>query len=142
MKRTARCLCGTVRFEIETGPEPEVGACHCGMCQKWAGSAGVALTVTPGTMVIEGEDNIGHYTSSDWAKRTFCRTCGSSLYYELTAPGPQQGTRYLLVGLIDDPTGLHLNLEIFHDRRSGVFTYADETKKMTEAEVMAATFGS
>ena len=35
-QRCGRCLCGavTVRAELKS---PEIGACHCGQCQRWTG---------------------------------------------------------------------------------------------------------
>ncbi len=139
MTRTGHCLCGAVKFTAD--PNPELGACHCGMCQRWSGSAFMTATVQPGTMQIEGEDKVTRYKSSDWAERAFCGTCGAGLYYEVTAPGPHHGMRYVAAGLFDDKDGMALEHEIFHDRRSGVFAYAGETKKMTEAEVMAMVGG-
>lgn len=135
--RAGQCLCGAVRFSVR-GAEADVGACHCKMCQRWTGSALLTVTVpAEGFEVLAGEDELKTYASSPWAARTFCDTCGSGLYYEVTAPGPHQGARYLAAGTLDDLEGLRLGHEIFHDRRSPVFDYAGDTTKKTEAEVMA-----
>ena len=32
---------------------------------------------------VEDEAQLGSYDSSDWAKRQFCRTCGTSLFWRL-----------------------------------------------------------
>lgn len=136
MNRTGKCLCGAVSF-VTTDPNPHLGACHCGMCQHWSGSALVTATVKPGMMQIEGTENLTHFKSSDWAKRVFCSKCGSGLYYEVTAPGPHHAMRYVPVGLFGDTDGMQLEHEIFYDKRLNAFDYAGNTKKMTEAEVMA-----
>jgi len=141
MKRTAHCLCAAVCLEIETEAEPEVGACHCGMCQRWAGSAAMMVTVRPGGLTVADEGAVARFASSDWAERAFCRICGSNLWYEVTMDGPLKGTRYVSVGLFEDKTGLTLGMEIFHDRKMPVFDYAGETKKLTEAETFAMVSG-
>ena len=41
-KRTGRCLCGAVHFEVSV-PEAKYSMCHCGMCRRW--SAGPFMTV-------------------------------------------------------------------------------------------------
>ena len=136
MNRIGKCLCGAVSFTA-ADPDPKLGACHCTMCQHWSGSALITATVKPGMMQVKGAEHLTHFNSSDWAERVFCSKCGSGLYYEVTAPGAHHATRYVPVGLFDDTDGMHLEHEIFHDKRLGVFSYAGETKKLTEAEVMA-----
>lgn len=140
MTRTGQCLCGAVKLSV-TDPNPKLGACHCKMCQRWSGSAFMTATVKPGTMEIEGEDNITRFKSSDWAERAFCGTCGAGLFYEVTAPGKHHGMRFVAAGLFDDTEGMRLENEIYYDKRSGVFSYDGDTKKMTEAEVMAQFAG-
>lgn len=39
--RSGHCLCGAVRITV-TDPPQELGACHCGMCRRWTGSAFLA----------------------------------------------------------------------------------------------------
>ena len=36
------CLCGAVQLEFEP-KAPEIHACHCEMCRRWAGSAFVEI---------------------------------------------------------------------------------------------------
>ena len=136
MERNGKCLCGTVSF-VATDPDPKLGACHCSMCQHWTGSALVTATVKHGAMQIDGTEHLTHFKSSDWAERAFCSKCGSGLYYEVTAPGKHHGMRYVPVGLFDDTDGMKLEHEIFYDKRLKAFSFSNETKKMTEAEVMA-----
>lgn len=134
--RTGQCLCGAITMSARTDAK-EVEACHCRMCQRWTGSALIALEVGADALQIEGAESLAIYSSSSWAERGFCRTCGSCLFYRVTAPGDHQGKHYVPVGVFDDVEGLRLAGEIFHDRRLGVFEYAGETRKKTEAEVMA-----
>lgn len=130
-----RCLCGAVTVTAE-GIRPHVHACHCGMCRKWAGGPGMAAECEGGVRFTGGE-SVTNYGSSDWAERGFCATCGTHLYYRL------KGTEhyFLPVGLFD--TGLEpvLSEEVYYDHKPAYYAFAGETKKKTEAEVMAEFSG-
>ncbi len=41
------------------------------------------------------------FQSSDWAERGFCDTCGSNLWYRITAEGPGHGQYNFAAGLFD-----------------------------------------
>lgn len=134
-ERTGQCLCGAVRVTVRD-PGHELGACHCGMCRRWTGSAFVTLAVPEDRLQVEGAGNVRHYASSDWAERCFCGTCGSTLWYRLTAAGMPRDF-YMAAGLLDDLSGMHLAHEIFIDRKPGAFAFAGPTHQMTEAEFLA-----
>ncbi|MEM7731376.1 MAG: GFA family protein [Pseudomonadota bacterium] len=136
MKRSGSCLCGAVTFEIDD-PPTKVGACHCGMCRKWSGGSYLAIHLTKDQVRFEGEAHIGCYTSSEWAERGFCRICGSSLFYRVTAPGPHAGDLHLGFGTLDDQSGMHLEEEIFIDLKPEGYSFSQKTATMTEADVMA-----
>lgn len=134
--RSGKCLCGEVSFEI-TNLNPEFGACHCKMCQRWAGGALLALTVPEGSITISGLESVESYASSSWAERSWCRKCGSALWYRVTAKGVAQGTYHMPIGLLDDTSGLNMAQEIFIDEKSSAFAFAGDRPKMTGAEVFA-----
>ncbi|WP_204112751.1 GFA family protein [Shimia biformata] len=136
MAVTGGCLCGTVRYELAEKPR-ETGACHCGMCRKFSGGVYLGMQVAPGGAQFSGEENIGVFQSSDWAERGFCKSCGSSLFYRVTMPGPGQGVLHIGLGTLDDPDGVLLTGEIFVDRKPDGYAFQGETHKMTEAEVFA-----
>jgi hypothetical protein len=75
------CLCGAVRF---TATLPSLGCahCHCTMCQRNHGAAFVTwFAVPPSALKVEsGADEIVRYASSTHGSRSFCGTCGSSLF--------------------------------------------------------------
>jgi len=73
-----RCLCGTVRYEID-GPFVNLLHCHCSMCRKHHGTAFVTWAAAPlaGFRMVSGADAIVHYPSSPGLHRSFCRHCGS-----------------------------------------------------------------
>ncbi len=136
MARTGSCLCGAVSYSV-SNPMTQAGACHCGMCRKFSGGVYIGVQVAPDEISFEGADNIATYTSSDWAERAFCKTCGSSLYYRVTAPGPHQGVYHLGMGTVDDPSGLTMTEEIFTDVKPAGYSFAGDLKGMTGDEVFA-----
>ena len=129
-------MCGAVRFEI-TSDLRESGACHCGMCRKFSGGVYLAVKVPAGDLKFTSDDSLGVFTSSEWAERGFCKTCGSSLFYRLTVPGPMQGEMHVGLGTLDDANGLPLTGEIFIDLKPDGYAFAGDTEKMTEAQVLA-----
>lgn len=130
------CLCGAVRYQLADKPT-ETGACHCSMCRKFSGGVYLAVHVQPGGATFEGEENLSVFKSSDWADRGFCKTCGSSLFYRVIMPGPGAGIMHIGLGTLDDATDIALTGEIFVDEKPGGYTFAEETSKMTGAEVFA-----
>ena len=79
------CLCGAVRFEIAM-PTLFCGHCHCSMCRRAHGAGYVTWIGVPYERftLLAGEDRLVRYRSSDHGTRSFCRTCGSTLFCEST----------------------------------------------------------
>ncbi|SFU16811.1 GFA family protein [Sedimentitalea nanhaiensis] len=127
------CMCGAVTVTARAD-KPEISACHCSMCRRWTSGAMIAFQAAPG---MEATGPVRRYASSEWAERAFCETCGSSLWYRVTAPGPHQGQTHIAAGLFEDATGAPLTAEIFIDRKPAGYAFAGEHARMTEAEVMA-----
>ena len=103
------------------------------MCRRWGG--GPLLAVDCGTDVsIEGEEHVGTFSSSEWAERGFCKSCGTHLFYRLRESG-----QYIMpVGLFDE-AGAPVNFDhqIFIDEKPEYYAFANETRNMTGAEVFA-----
>ncbi len=125
------CLCGETCF---TAPKisTKAGACHCGMCRKWAG--GPLMAVDCGTDVsFDDAANISVYNSSDWAERGFCKKCGSHLFYRLKESG-----QYIMpIGLFDEDEKFSFDHQVFIDEKPSYYSFANETSNMTGAEVFA-----
>ena len=130
-EKSGRCLCGAVQFTAVL-TNNEVWVCHCKMCQRWAGGSFLAVGGTPET-VFKGEDAIALYSSSEWMERGFCRCCGSPLFARLKS----DGSYHIPIGLLDDTEGLELTNEIYIDRKPLLYSFAEKTHKMTEAEFLA-----
>ncbi len=125
-----QCMCGAVTFTATAG-KPVVVACHCDMCRRW--SAGPFMALTCRTVDFQGEENIGRIRSSDWAERGFCKQCGSNLFYRIVERGDYQ----MAAGLFEDQSALRLSLQVFTDHKPDFYDFRNETKMMTEEEVIA-----
>ena len=136
VEKTGKCLCGAVKFTVRDLAD-DFGACHCKMCQRWAGSSMLNVTVPNNTITFDGSNNIQTYKSSDWAERAWCSQCGSGIWYKVTADTEFGGTYHIPVGLFDDPSGLKLKRQFFTDTPRAGYSFADKTENMTEADVWA-----
>lgn len=132
---TAGCLCGAVRLEI-TDPDLSAHACHCENCRRQNGACSMTITVPAAQLrVLRGAEAIKTYASSDWAARSFCSTCGASLWFQLTVD--ETPDYFLSVGLLDDPSDVTMTQEIYIDRKPAGWGFANETEKLTGAQVEA-----
>lgn len=126
-----RCLCGAVGFQAE-GVETDYHACHCGMCRRWCGGSpffGASVKAVRFT----GVENLGRYTSSEWAERGFCKCCGTTLFYFFK---PEK-LYTLSVGAFDEAGPFALSREIYIDHKSQGYALAGDHPRLTEREVLA-----
>lgn len=136
MALTGKCACGAVGYTIHKD-QKAVGPCHCDTCRAWSGGAFIGVQAAANEATLTGEENLKIWTSSPWAERAFCGTCGSSVFYRVTAPGPLQGEFHFGAGTLEDWTGLEMTEEIFIDQKPDAYAFAGERKTMTAAEMMA-----
>ncbi len=117
------CLCGAVRFEV-TGPLVTVVHCHCTMCRRAHGAAFVSWAAMPEAQVrvTAGSEQIEHYRSSDIGTRSFCRTCGSSMFCTLDT---HSGTIDVALGCLRRGAPLEPKAHIFWDDRADWVELAD-----------------
>lgn len=102
------CLCGAVRFLTE-GPLRAVVYCHCSQCRKQSGHFLAATNVTTANLAITGAESVSWYAASDFARRGFCRACGSVLFWQ-----PNEGSYIsVMAGAFDQPSGLLAAEHIF-----------------------------
>lgn len=125
------CLCGSVSITV-ANINNSVGACHCTMCQKWAG--GPLMVVECGKDVkFTGEEYISVYDSSEWAERAFCNRCGTHLYYRL-----KKSNQYNMpVGLFNTDIEFIFDHQIFIDSKPSFYCFSNKTKELTGEEVFA-----
>jgi len=91
------------------------------------------MTLNCKSVTFESQESIGIIRSSDWAERGFCAKCGSNLFYHIVGNSDYQ----IAAGLFDDQSKLRLSLQLFTDQKPGFYEFANETKMMTGAEVIA-----
>ena len=119
-ENSGSCLCGAVRF-CTRGALRGVVYCHCSQCRKQTGLYYAATDVDVSNVVIEGEGNITWYAASDFAKRGFCRTCGSALFWKRNDADKIS----ILAGAFDLPSGLTAESHIFVADRGDFYAIAD-----------------
>jgi hypothetical protein len=100
--KTGHCLCGGVKYEVH-GPLRDITYCHCEMCRRSTGHFFASTACDRADFRLVSSDSLQWYQSSELARRGFCKTCGSQLFWE-TKDAPYIS---ILAGSVDKPTGLH-----------------------------------
>lgn len=116
MKLAGGCLCGEIRY-ASAGPWRPVIACHCSQCRKSSGHHVAATSVPRESLELSGVPR--WHRSSPEARRGFCPTCGSQLFWD--GPGANIS---IMAGTIDGPTGLRLKGHIFCADKGDYYTIA------------------
>ena len=73
------------------------------------------------SIAIEGEDSLAWYAASGFAKRGFCKTCGSALFWK--RDGADRVS--ILAGAFDLPSGLAAERHIFVAGKGDFYAIAD-----------------
>lgn len=129
------CLCGAVQITAKT-KNNSIGACHCTMCRTWGGGPFLAAECD-GDVTFNGIEHIATFSSSDWAERGFCQTCGTHLYYRL-----KQNDHYAIpVGFFNDGDQWQLTEQIFIDQKPSFYSFKEKTKDLTGEEAFAQYSG-
>ena len=118
------CLCGAVRYEVK-GPLRDLINCHCGMCQRLHGTFGSYSRANKDQLVVTKCDGLAWYTTSDVARRGFCRDCGSILFWE---PFRMDATG-IVAGSLDGPIGLKTIGHIFVGEKPDYYDITDDLPK-------------
>jgi hypothetical protein len=114
------CLCGAVRFRT-SGPLRGVVYCHCSQCRKQSGHFYAATNVLDANIAITGAENLTWYEASPFARRGFCRRCGSALFWK-----PRDNAYVsVLAGSFDEPTSLQGECHIFVGDKGDYYSIDD-----------------
>ena len=119
------CLCGAVRYEVRGSLRPVVN-CHCGQCRKFHGHYGAYTNAAAGDISITGYRSLKWYRSSSFARRGFCKECGSSLFWERA----KSGSISIAAGTVDAPTKLKTIRHIFVADMGDYYRIADKLRKL------------
>ena len=111
---SAGCACGQVKITVSAEPSM-VANCHCRDCQHASGGAYSTIVMLPRDAVaIVG--GVTQYTvtaeSGNEVTRSFCPTCGSPLYSELSA---MESLIVLKAASLDDPSWLRPTMHIWRE---------------------------
>jgi hypothetical protein len=125
---TGSCLCGAVRFRT-SGPLRDVVACHCSQCRKQTGLYYAATSVATADLSVEGGDHVSWYAASPTARRGFCRTCGSALFW--VSDDADQIS--IMAGLFDTPTEMKMGYHIFCADKADFYDITDGLPQLPQA---------
>ena len=114
------CHCGAVRYKV-SGQLRSVVYCHCSQCRKQSGHYYAATQCRTNDLVIEGENNLTWYSASTSARRAFCTTCGSALFWR--SEGSEATS--ILAGSLDGPTSIQGESHIFVADKGDYYTIDD-----------------
>ena len=126
-----RCACQAVTVTLKVDRK-SVYACRCEACRRWTGSAFLSVHAEDTEVSFDGP--VRAYRSSKHAERGFCGTCGSALFFRMTAGdivsyGLAAG---LFEGLAEEP----LRAEYFADAPDA-FRIAGPHPRYTGAQTVA-----
>ena len=98
---SGRCHCGRVRF-VARFPSRFVAHCHCESCRRAHGAAFVTWAGFPAAQVeiIDGADALAVHASSPGTARSFCRACGTKLFFSSTR---WPGETHVVLAAFDSP---------------------------------------
>lgn len=114
------CLCGQISCVISGQPRSVV-ACHCTQCRKSSGHHVAATQVSNADLKVEGLETLTWYQSSSTAKRGFCKTCGSQLFWTELGSGKTS----VMAGTLDGVTGLTLDRQLFEEDKGDYYLLPD-----------------
>ena len=101
------CLCGGVAYEFDGAPDG-VLCCHCSQCRKQTGHHFATVEAAKDSFRMTREGALAWYQASPKARRGFCGTCGSTLFWdEFDAPALD-----ILAGSIDGPLGISIKAHL------------------------------
>ncbi len=127
---SGRCLCNSVRIEIDGDYIAAVGACHCLMCQRWNGMLFGGFVAKSAHVTVTGD--VTRHASSSFSERAFCSKCGSHIWLRNT--DPEETEIELFPGLFEEAKDFVLLSEIYTDRAPAYATLAGNHRRKTRAQ--------
>lgn len=115
------CVCGKVSFEVK-GDLPGPDACHCTQCRQHSGHYYVSTDVPRSSVTIHGTENITWYQRGEKARRGFCSTCGSPLFWDPL----QRDWIGISMGAFHGPTNTRIRVHIFTAEKGDYYQISDD----------------
>ena len=118
------CLCGAVQYQTE-GPLEAIDHCHCSMCRRSHGSAFATYgrVNADALEITQGEEDLERFQSSDAVTRSFCRKCGSSLFFHHDGAAQFE---FIAVGSLDEDPGARPEAHIFVASKAAWYEIEDD----------------
>ena len=135
MRHDGGCLCGNLRFRVNTAAL-DSGYCHCRMCQQNSGAPVVAWTTFPIVSFSWIGAEPGTYASSLHAQRHFCTKCGSYLVFTSKESPAEVSVN---TASFDDPGAFPPRKHIYAQSRIPWFHTADELPRYPGSNPPPAT---
>lgn len=125
---TGGCLCGAVRFAV-TGATKWCAHCHCSLCRRahgaafvtWFGVADEQFRFTSGQAVVRW------YASTPGARRGFCGTCGSTIFF---ASERWPGETHIVLAAMDSAIDREPSAHVFFDSHVDWVRLGDDLKRL------------
>ncbi|MCF0266992.1 GFA family protein [Acinetobacter guillouiae] len=133
-----QCVCGATTFTVEL-KNHDVHACHCSICRRQTSGVIMTIDVEQGSLQFTQDEHLGIYNSSDWGERGFCNCCGTNLFWRTK---DQSYCNINAFALDQQPQDIKFDMEIFIDNKPEFYAFNNETKKLTEADVIALFAGT
>ena len=124
------CHCGAVRFEVDVDPEQdEILDCNCSIC---AMKGFLHLIVPPERFrIVEGNDLLTTFESSEHGRRQFCKTCGTQLFcWHEKSDGSAPDFIDITLASISDPIDRQPEMHFYFDSGADWITVNDELPKL------------
>lgn len=124
------CLCGGINYQI-SGPLIGTLNCHCTMCRKAHGAAfrTRATVKADDFSFIKGESLLTFFESSPGERRSFCKTCGSTIITRFDKNPKELG---FALGTLDTDPEVKIEQHIFTDYKAPWFEITDRLPRAKE----------
>ena len=124
MGLTGGCMCGAVRYELNSAPF-DCGWCLCRTCQLTSGAPGMVFATVPvGDFAwTKGADLVRTVKSSSFGHREFCGECGTPFAMKVDH---QPETVDFSVATLDEPDRVPPGFYIFWGSKIAWFDPGDD----------------
>ena len=133
-----QCVCAATTFTVEL-KNHDVHACHCSICRRQTSGVIMTIDVEQGSLQFSQDEHLSIYNSSDWGERGFCNCCGTNLFWRTK---DQSYCNINAFALDQQPQDIKFDMEIFIDNKPEFYAFNNDTKKLTEADVIALFAGT
>jgi hypothetical protein len=122
------CLCGAIRYRVDSGRPSKATFCHCRMCQRSAGAPVMPWFGVPLTKFTLLSGGPAAYQSSQNARREFCPTCGTQLFFR----EKDDSSIDIATASLDEPSLVRPQYHIWFTSRTPWFDTSDHLPRYTE----------